>query len=90
MTEQTILIDEFKEYLKRFETEIGAREFGEYGTWNQFVIKKFNFDEFVTKYEEFKTLQDLYAEILKRGDTVNDAIFRSLKEVGANILINVE
>ena len=89
MTEQGTLIDEFKQYITRFQTDVGQREFGEYGSWNGFVVKKMNFDEFVAKYEEFRNLERLYADILERGDTVNDAIFRTLREQGANLLIEV-
>ncbi|PKN45830.1 MAG: hypothetical protein CVU59_07920 [Deltaproteobacteria bacterium HGW-Deltaproteobacteria-17] len=89
MTEQVIYIDEFKQYITRFSTDVGNREFGEYGSWNGFVVKKMNFDEFVAKYEEFRNLERLYADILERGDTVNDAIFRTLREQGANLLIEV-
>ncbi|MBU1068968.1 hypothetical protein KKD52_08810 [Myxococcota bacterium] len=89
MTEQVIYIDEFKQYITRFQTDVGNREFGEYGSWNGFVVKKMNFDEFVAKYEEFRNLERLYADILERGDTVNDAIFRTLREQGANLLIEV-
>jgi len=89
MTEQVIYIDEFKQYITRFQTGVGNREFGEYGSWNGFVVKKMNFDEFVAKYEEFRNLERLYADILERGDTVNDAIFRTLREQGANLLIEV-
>ncbi|MBN2722769.1 MAG: hypothetical protein JXR95_01725 [Deltaproteobacteria bacterium] len=88
--EQTILIDEFKGYLSRFDSEVGKREFGEYGTWNQFVVKKMNFDEFSTKFDEYRNLEKLYADILERGDTVNDAIFRTLQESGAHLIIEVK
>ncbi|MDA3862581.1 MAG: hypothetical protein PF689_01795 [Deltaproteobacteria bacterium] len=87
--DQKECIEEFKKYLKRFDDEVGEKKFGEYGSWHQNVVKKMNFDEFVTKYEEFKNLEKLYADILKGGDTVNDAIFRSWKEAGAQILLEV-
>ena len=89
MTEQAILIDEFKQYLQRYQNFVGSCEFGEYGSWNGFMVKKMNFDEFVAKYEEFRNLERLYADILERGDTVNDAIFRTLREQGAHLLIEV-
>ena len=89
MTEQNVLIEEFKQYIERYQKEVGNREFGEYGSWNGFVVKKMNFDEFVAKYEEFRNLERLYADILERADTVNDAIFRTLREQGANLLIEV-
>lgn len=84
------LIEEFKNYLNRFEREIGAKEFGDYGTWNQYVVKKYTFDEFKSKFEEYINLGKLYADILERGDTVNDAIFRTLQESGANLIIDVK
>ncbi len=89
MTEQAKLISQFKEYIARFDQLIGKKEFGDYGTWNQFVIKKLTFDEFIAKYEEYVNLEQLYAGILDRGETVNDAIFRALQEAGANILLEV-
>jgi hypothetical protein len=90
MTQQAILIEEFKKYVERFEEMVGSKEFGEYGTWNQYVVKKLNFDEFIAKYEEFVNFKKLYADILERGDTVNDAIFRTLQESGSNIIIDIK
>ncbi len=80
------LITAFKEYVERFDKEVGPKEFGEYGTWNQHVVRKMNFDEFVAKYKLYKELSKLYEEILEEGATVSDEIYRSLQEAATDLI----
>lgn len=83
-------IEEFKTYVQRFDTEVGAKEFGEFGTWNRKLVKKLKYDEFVEKYREYKKLDELYTGILERGDTVNDVVLKTLSDCAAELLIKID
>ena len=84
------VIEEFKEYVRRFDEALGVKGFGEYGTWNGKLVKKLKYDEFVGKWKEYKKFDALYQGILERGDTVNDIVLKTLRDYAAELLIVVE
>jgi hypothetical protein len=90
MADEKHLVEEFKAYVKRFDEEIGVKDFGEFGTWNGKLIKKLKYDEFAKKWKEYKQLDILYTGILERGDTVNDVVLKSLRDCAAELLIKIE
>lgn len=88
--EQKAFVDEFKAYVERFDTQVGVKEFGEFGTWERKLVKKLKYDEFVEKYKQYTELDELYTGILERGDTVNDVVLKTLRDCASELLITVE
>ncbi len=90
MADEQTFVEEFKAYVQRFDAEVGAKDFGEYGKWKGRLVKKLRYDEFVEKWTEYTKLDGLYKGILERGDTVNDVVLKTLRDNGAELLIEVE
>jgi hypothetical protein len=74
------LVEEYKQYLERFERAVGPCEFGAYAKYKGRLVKKLRYDEFETKWTEFQEVDVAYAAILERGDTINDVLVRVLRE----------
>ena len=79
--------DAYQEYLQRFQTLIGPLPVGSSGKFNGRVIRKLPPDEFNKKHGEWLTLHKTYQGILERGDTLNDAITKLLREREAELLL---
>lgn len=91
MTERDpALVTAFREYVARFDQEIGPKEFGQFGTWERQLVKKLKYDEFVDKYQQFRQMDETYRGILERGDTINDMMLRALREIAAELLLKLE
>lgn len=84
------LVVAFRQYVERFETEIGEKEFGQFGTWERQLIKKLKYDEFVEKYLQYKQMDEVYRGVIERGDTINDMMLHALKEIAAELVIKLE
>jgi hypothetical protein len=80
-------VAEFREYLGRFEQVAGEHEFGEFVKHGSRLVKKLTYDEFVVRFGEFLRLKDTYEGIFQRGDTINDAIVRVLRERAAELIL---
>lgn len=74
------MVEEYREYLERFDQQIGPCDFGKYAKHNGRLIKKLRYDEFEVRWQEFRQIEKAYADILARGDTINDAIVKVLRE----------
>ena len=74
------MVEEYRAYLQRFEEQLGPCEFGEYAKLRGRLIKKLRYDEFETKWREFREVTKAYDEILTRGDTINDVLVKVLRE----------
>ena len=74
------MVEEFRAYLTRFEQKLGPCDFGEYAKHQGRLIRKLRYDEFETKLREFQQVTKAYAEILERGDTINDVLVKVLRE----------
>jgi hypothetical protein len=81
-------VTEFREYLIRFEASAGPCEFGEFVKHRGRLVKKLNYDEFGDKWAEFVKLRDAYQGIFERGDTINDAMVRILRERAAELILD--
>ena len=79
--------DPYLDYLARFAESVGALSVGAYGKWKGKLVCKLSPDEFATKHGELKTLHAHYHQILERGDTLNDALTKLLRERQAELLI---
>jgi hypothetical protein len=81
------ILDDFREYLTRFEAAAGPREFGEFVKIQGRLVKKLTYDEFAPRWEEFVRLRTHYEETFQRGDTLNDTVMRVLRERAAELVV---
>ena len=81
-------VDPYLDYLARFEESVGALSVGAYGKWKGRLVRKLGPDEFAAKHGELATLSSHYHKILERGDTLNDALTKLLRERQAELLID--
>lgn len=79
--------DPYLDYLARFEAGVGALSIGAYGKWKGKLVRKLGPDEFAAKHGEFTSLHSHYHKILERGDTLNDALTKLLRERQAELLL---
>jgi len=82
--------DPYTDYLARFQERIGAVAVGGYGKWKGKLVRKLNPAEFAIKHDEFEKLRLHYEKILERGDTLNDALTKLLRERAAELLIDYQ
>jgi hypothetical protein len=87
MSEENDLKEAFRQYVVRFDTEVGLKEFGQFGTWERRLVKKLRYEEFVVKWKQFREMEHVLKGILERGDTINDAILHALRDCGAELVI---
>jgi len=83
------LIKAFREYVGRFDNEIGPKDFGQFGTWQRQLVRKLKYDEFVEKYKQYRQMEEVYQGVLERGDTINDMMLLALREVATELLIKL-
>ncbi|MDX9999791.1 MAG: hypothetical protein RBU30_00705 [Polyangia bacterium] len=83
------LVKAFREYVGRFDEEIGPKEFGQFGTWERQLVKKLKYDEFVEKYKQYKEMEEVLEGINERGDTINDVMVHALREVATELVIRI-
>ena len=74
------LVEEYRRYLERFDQRLGPCEFGAFVKHQGRLIKKLRYDEFEAKWREFEEVDHAYAQILERGDTINDVLVKILRE----------
>jgi hypothetical protein len=82
--------DAYQEYLQRFQSLIGPLPVGGTGKYKGRLVRKLPPDEFNKKHGEWATLAKTYRGILERGDTLNDAITKLLREREAELLLEEE
>jgi hypothetical protein len=80
----------YQDYLVRFERLIGAVAVGAYGTFRGKLVRKLSPEEFQRKFDELTSFSEQYNKILERGDTLNDALTKLLRERQAELLISEE
>jgi hypothetical protein len=81
-------VDDFREYLRRFEALAGEHNFGDFVKVRGRLVKKLTYDEFVDRWDEYVKLKESYEATLQRGDTLNDAIVRVLRERAAEMILD--
>ncbi len=72
--------DEYLAYLARFESEVGALAVGAYGKFKGKLVRKLSPEEFAARHAELTRFTQTYNTILERGDTLNDALTKLLRE----------
>jgi len=80
-------IDPYLDYLARFEENVGAMSVGSYGKYHGRLIRKLAAEEFTLKFGEYSKLSDHYRTMLERGDTLNDALTKILRERRDELLL---
>jgi hypothetical protein len=82
------LVEEYRQYLQRFDERLGPCEFGAYAKHHGRLIRKLRYDEFEGKWNEFAEAEKAYAEILERGDTINDILVKILRERADELVLD--
>jgi hypothetical protein len=80
-------VDAYRDYLARFEKDVGAVEFGTYVKHNNRLIKKLTYDEFDPKWRELCEVNAAYDQIVANGDTINDVLVKVLRERSDELLL---
>ena len=86
MSVEEEMVQEYREYLERFDSTIGESEFGTFVKHNGRLIKKLRFDEFEPLYKEYYEIAKTYYESLDRGDTINDLVVKLLRDRATDLL----
>jgi hypothetical protein len=73
-------VDQYRQYLQRYDDLLGPCEFGAYTKHKGRLIKKLRYDEFEQRWREFMEVEQAYSEIMARGDTINDVLVKILRE----------
>jgi hypothetical protein len=89
MSDRPVYAKEYAEYLARVEQELGDVEVGHYAKWGGRLVKKLDPAEFIECYDQYLEIFRTYDEILRHGDTVNDAIVQLLNEAAAQLLLKI-
>ena len=87
MTDDSYL-DVYSQYLKKFEEMFGEVDFNEIVKYQDKLISKLKYDEFVEKWKEVKTIEDYLKDVMSKGATLNDDVNRSYIELCAVVLQN--
>lgn len=82
------LAAEYARYLERFAAEIDpAVDVGGFGKYRGKLVAKLGPDEFARAYAEYHELAKHYFESLDRGDTINDVVVRTVRELAAKLVL---
>ena len=81
------LVGEYREYLQRFDKELGTGDFGDFVKHKGKLIKKLAYDEFEPLYTEYHEVASAYFESMDRGDTINDIIVKLIRERAAQLIL---
>ena len=81
------LVEEYRTYLERFDGKVGPCEFGAYAKHEGKLIRKLRYDEFEARWSEFQDVDRVFTEIMERGDTINDALVKILRDGCAEFLL---
>lgn len=81
------LEDSYREYLARFDREVGPAQIGEFAKFRGRLIKKLAHGEFAPALAEYHELAERYHTSLERGDTINDVMVKLLREQAAKLVL---
>lgn len=80
-------MDAYQAYLSRFDQSVGPLAVGGFGKWKGKPVRKLSAEEFAVKHGEWETLSRTYQKILERGDTLNDAVTKLLRERQIDLIL---
>ncbi|MCA9678029.1 MAG: hypothetical protein H6709_05080 [Kofleriaceae bacterium] len=82
------LASEYDSYLQRFDAQVGEQvDVGAFAKFKGKLIKKLDAAEFAETYREYHELAGHYFESIDRGDTINDAIVKIVREAAAKLVL---
>jgi hypothetical protein len=77
----------YLEYLARFDRNVGAVDVGAFAKYEGRLIKKLSRAEFEPAFLEYADLAHRYHDSVDRGDTINDAVVKLLRDQAAKLVI---
>jgi hypothetical protein len=80
------ILNEYREYLERFDAAAPGTEFGAFYKHKGRLIKKLTYEEFVGAYNEYSQIARAYIDSMDRGDTINDVIVRLVRDKANELL----
>ncbi len=76
----------YEDYLRRFEEALGDHAVGGFVKHNGQLIQKLSADEFEEQRLNYERLLMTYERAMLRGDTINEAVVRILREGAAKLM----
>lgn len=76
----------YQDYLRRFSAALGEVAVGGFVKHNGQLIQKLSASEFEEQRKSYETLLQTYERAMLRGDTINEAIVRILREGAAKLM----
>jgi hypothetical protein len=76
----------YEDYLRRFEEELGQVEVGAFVKHNGQLVQKLSSREFAEQRRSYEQLLATYERAMVRGDTINEAVVRILREGAAKLM----
>ena len=77
----------YREYLVRFDREVGAIQVGQFAKYQGKLIQKLARPDFDELFAEYHELAQHYYESIDRGDTINDVAVKLLREKAAQLIL---
>ena len=78
--------DVYNHYVAKFEKLFGALESGATVQYRGQLIQKLDYGDFVKKWKEFKDLDAYLCNVMSKGATLNDDIYRTYQGLSAQVL----
>jgi hypothetical protein len=76
----------YQDYLRRFEEALGDHALGDFVKHNGQLVQKLTAGEFEKQRLEYEHLLTTYERAMLRGDTINEAVVRLLREGAAKLM----
>lgn len=76
----------YQDYLGRFSEALGDIDVGAFVKHNGQLIQKMTATEFEEQRKNYETLLATYERAMVRGDTINEAVVRLLREGAARLM----
>ena len=76
----------YQDYLRRFAEALGEVEIGGFVKHNGQLVQKMNASEFEEERKNYEHLLATYERAMVRGDTINEAVVRILREGAAKLM----
>jgi hypothetical protein len=77
----------YREYLVRFDREVGPCEVGAFAKYEGRLIKKLGRADFTTAFAAYQDTAERYHATLEAGDTVNDVVVKMLRDQAAGLIL---
>jgi hypothetical protein len=76
----------YTEYETRFAVMVGAVAVGGYGKYGGQLVRRLSEEEYDRKRAEHDAIERQYRVTVERGDTLNNAVIKVLRELRAELL----